>query len=99
MTSPYSCKVVQIVTPVAPGNPHGFTEINETDFDAKKHKLYEAVAPKKLTKAEQEAIDKANEQAKVEAQELADKEAASLAKLAKDAESEAAKAWGNPPAA
>jgi len=41
MTSPDSCPVVRIVAPVTKGNPHGFTEINETDFDPEKHTLFE----------------------------------------------------------
>jgi len=36
-----TCEVVQIADPSAPG---GFVEINKSDFDEKKHKLY--VAPK-----------------------------------------------------
>jgi hypothetical protein len=36
-----TCKTVCIVAPVAKGNPHGFTEINESDFDPAVHTLFE----------------------------------------------------------
>lgn len=35
-----TCKTVKIITAVTKGNPDGFTEINETDFDPKIHQIY-----------------------------------------------------------
>lgn len=42
--SPDAVPVVQIVTPVVKGSPHGFTEINFSDFNAEIHTLYEKAA-------------------------------------------------------
>lgn len=41
MSSPDSCPVVRIECQKGGGNPHGFREINATDYDAKVHKLFE----------------------------------------------------------
>lgn len=40
MSSPDSCPVVRIECPKGGGNPHGFREINATDFNEKEHKLF-----------------------------------------------------------
>lgn len=80
MTSPYAVPVVRIVAPVAAGNPDGFTEINESDFDAKKHKKF---VEREKTKAELKA--EAEEAAKLAAEKEAADKAEAEAKLAASA--------------
>lgn len=41
MSSPDSCPVVRVSTPVTKGNKSGFVEINESDFDEAKHVLWD----------------------------------------------------------
>lgn len=40
MSNPDAVRTVRIVTPVVKGNPDGFTEINEADYDETKHELF-----------------------------------------------------------
>jgi hypothetical protein len=82
MISPDAIPTVKIVAPVAPGNPDGFTEINESDFDAKVHKLWKGV----VTEAKVIATD---------VKKVAEKVEAEVEKIVEKAE--AAAGWGKAP--
>lgn len=60
MTSPDSCPVVRIATPITKGNASGFVEINVSDFNAEVHKLWDGTVAvvEKVEKAVVTGVEK-----------------------------------------